>query len=176
MDTSKLITLGAVGIGLWLLYEWMVSQCETPSSGFFGSSTCVALLGSAPTTVSTTPVSTAPVTTTPVSTPPVPATTPTSATLASLLTQAAQTAGANPAQLSADQWSYYYQQIPGKPAISAATMENILISLGLTDATRGTIVTANQFASALTSNGLSGSKFPFVASWVPTGSIHGGLF
>jgi hypothetical protein len=181
MDTGKLITLGAVGVGLWLLYEWLLSQCESPSSPLFASSPCALILGTpAGLTIPTT--GTAPVTTTPpVTTAPVTAAPPTSTTtassLAAVLTQAATAGGNDPSSLSPDQWSYIYQQIPGKPQISPALFESILASLGLTDATRSTIVTAQAFASALVSNGLSGlGHSPFSASWVPGGMIHGGLF
>lgn len=175
MDTGKLITLGALGIGLYILYEWLVSQCETPSSAFFGSSTCQALLGSAPVIPATTAASsTVPTSSTPVvGTTPV---TPVQSPLVSLLLQAASLAGVDPNNLSADQWSYYYAQLPGRSAPSAASFESVLTSLGLTDATRGTPVSAQAFATAMQGNGLSGMAVPFIASWVPMGQIHGGLF
>jgi len=174
MDSSKLITLGAVGVGLWLLYEWLISQCETPSSSFFGGSVCGTLLGTSSLPVAA-PISTAAVSA-PVSTQPnVPAGPTAAQTLALVLTQAAQTAGEDPTQLNPDDWSYYYQQIPGKPTISPALFGSILTSLGLTTATRSTIVSAQAFAAALTSNGLSGvaGPMPFAANWVPAGMIHG---
>jgi hypothetical protein len=184
VDTGKLITLGAVGIGLYLLYEWLMSQCETTSSGLFGSSTCSMLLGTSSlpavttvpsatpaipsSTLSSTPVSTAAIT---------PTVSPTN-TLTNLLLQAAQTAGVDPTQTNSDQWSTIYQGIPGKPAISGAEFESILASLGLTDATRSTTVSASQFAGALISNGLSGLNTGkiYSAGWVPSKAIHGGLY
>lgn len=181
MNTSKLITFGAVAAGLYLLYEWMISQCESPASPFFGGQVCGMLLGTpAGLTTATTQTATVPISTvsatTPVSSVPVSSTPTAAQTLAALLAQTA-TAANEPNSLSADQWSFYYQQIPGKPAISAAQFESILTSLGLTDATRGTAISAQQFAGALVSNGLSGlGSRPFLASWVPAGAIHGGLY
>lgn len=162
MDTSKLITLGIVGVGLYLLYEWMVSQCETVNSGLYGSSTCSMLLGT-----SNLPAVTVPTTSTPTIAASTITTNTNSATnLAALLIQTATAAG-EPNSLSPDQWSYYYQSIPGKPVIAAGQFENILGSLGLSDATRGTQVTASQFASALVSQGLSGFNAPYQQSFVP---------
>jgi hypothetical protein len=186
MDTGKLITLGVVGIGLYLLYEWLMSQCETTNSGLFGSSTCSMLLGTSSlpavtTATSTTPTSTTPSSTlssTPVSTAVITPTVSPTNTLTNLLLQAAQTAGIDPTQTNSDQWSTIYQGIPGKPAISGAQFESILTSLGLTDATRSTTVSASQFASALISNGLSGLDTGkiYSAGWVPSNAIHGGLY
>jgi hypothetical protein len=183
MDTGKLITLGAVGIGLYLLYEWLISQCETTNSALFGSSTCSMLLGTSSLPAVTTPstVSSAPSSSTVVGSPASSATvTPTQSptnTLTNLLLQAATAAG-EPSTLSPDQWAYYYQAIPGKPAISGAQFESILTSLGLTDATRSTTISASQFAGALISNGLSGLDTGkiYSAGWVPLNAIHGGLF
>jgi hypothetical protein len=175
MDTGKIITLAAVGLGLYILYEWLTSQCETVNSSMFGSSTCSMLLGTSALPAVTVPTSsTTLASTTPVVTTAAPTTAQTNtAYLAAQLTQAATNAGNDPTQLSADQWSYFYQQIPGKPAISASTFESILQSLGLTDATRATFVTATQFAAALGSNGLSGFG-TFFPNRVSAGLIHGG--
>jgi hypothetical protein len=181
MDTGKLITLGAVGIGLYLLYEWLMSQCETTTSGLFGSSTCSMLLGTSSLPAVTTSPSTIPSSTlssTPVSTAVITPTVSPTNTLTNLLLQAAQTAGVDPTQTNSDQWSTIYQGIPGKPAISGAQFESILTSLGLTDATRSTTVSASQFAGALISNGLSGLNTGkiYSAGWVPSNAIHGGLY
>jgi hypothetical protein len=168
MDTSKLLTLGIVGLGLYVLYEWFISQCETTSSPFFGSSPCQMLLGTSvlPATSTTASTTTSTTGTTPVTTVPV---TPTVSPLIAVLQQAAGTTGS----MTPDQWSYYYQAIPGKPAIPPAQFENILSELGLTDATRSTPVTAAAFVSALSENGLSGLGY-FRTGWVPMGAIHGG--
>jgi hypothetical protein len=179
MDTGKLITLGVVGVGLYILYEWLISQCETTSSSLFGSSTCGMLLGTSNLPAVTTPTS-APSSTlvsTPVSSATVTPTQSPTNTLTNLLLQAATAAG-EPSTLSPDQWAYYYQAIPGKPAISGAQFESILTSLGLTDATRSTTISASQFAGALISNGLSGLDTGkiYSAGWVPLNAIHGGLY
>jgi hypothetical protein len=168
MDTGKIITLAAVGLGLYILYEWLTSQCETVGSPLFGSSTCGMLLGT-----SALPAVTVP-TTAPTTALPAPSTTAitNAANLAAQLTQAAVNGGSDPTQLSADQWSYIYQQIPGKPTISPATFENILGTLGLNDSSRATIINATQFANALGSNGLSGYN-PFFPNMVPAGLLHG---
>lgn len=179
VNSSKLITFAAVAAGLYLIYEWMISQCESPASSLFGGPVCGALLGTpAGLTTVTTSTATVPISSVPATTPVVPVSTaPTMAqTLAALLIQTA-TAANEPNSLSPDQWSFYYQQIPGKPAISPSLFESILTSLGLTDATRGTVISAQQFANALASNGLSGlGSYPFLASQVPGYMIHGGLF
>src|SRR5580693_2689244 len=113
MDTGKLITLAAVGLGLYVLYEWLTSQCETVSSPMFGSSTCSMLLGTSALPAVTVPTSTTLASTTPVVTTAAPTTAQTNtANLAAQLTQAAVNGGSDPTQLSADQWSYFYQQIP----------------------------------------------------------------
>ena len=174
MDSGKLITLAVTALGLYILYEWLTSQCETTSSPMFGSSTCSMLLGTSALPAVTNPVTST--TTLPVL---LPASTTTAAaanasTLAAQLAQAAINAGSDPTQLSADQWSYYYQQIPGKQSISASTFENILGTLGLNDSSRATFVTAAQFANALASNGLSGYGNPFFPNQVPAALIHGG--
>jgi hypothetical protein len=177
MDTGKLITLGAVGIGLYLLYEWLISQCETTNSALFGSSTCSMLLGTSSLPAVTTPVSSSTVVGSPASSATVTPTQSPTNTLTNLLLQAATAAG-EPSTLSPDQWAYYYQAIPGKPAISGAQFESILTSLGLTDATRSTTISASQFAGALISNGLSGLDTGkiYSAGWVPLNAIHGGLY
>lgn len=169
MDTGKLITVAAVGLGLYVLYEWLFSQCESTGSALFGSSTCSMLLGTSTLPAVTVPT-TIPVTSTPVSTTPAQSST---VTVANLLTQAANTAGVDPNNLTPDQWSTLYQGIPGKPAIAPATFESILSNLGLSDGTRSTVVTATQFANALLSQGLSGAPM-YSQNWVPGLAIHGG--
>jgi hypothetical protein len=166
MDTSKLLTLGIVGLGLYVLYEWFISQCETTSSAFYGSSPCQMLLGTSVLPATTTTGTTTTSTTTPITTAPV---TPVVSPLIAVLQQAAGTT----ASMTPDQWSYYYQAIPGKPVIPAAQFENILSELGLSDATRSTPVTAAAFVSALSENGLSGLGY-FRTGWVPIGAIHEG--
>jgi hypothetical protein len=174
MNTGKIITLVATALGLYVLYEWLTSQCETVSSPMFGSSTCSMLLGTSALPAVTVPTSsTTLASTTPVVTTAAPTTAQTNtANLAAQLTQAATNGGYDPTQLSADQWSYFYQQIPGK-SVSPSTFENILQTLGLSDATRATFVTATQFAAALGSNGLSGFG-TFFPNRVSAGLIHGG--
>lgn len=66
--------------------------------------------------------------------------------------------------LNADQWLYYYQIITrgANPAnIASFTItpqqgESVILALGLTDATRGTIISMQQFLNALGSAGVSG--------------------
>ena len=163
MNTSKLITLGVVGAVLLFLWDWVTNGCETPGSSLYGGSICNAMLG--------TPITgTIPQGTTPVNTPA--QTVQTTQTAQPVVTPQATLGGAllsaagfssNTQELSPDQWSYYYQAIPGKPQISGPKFEDILTSMGLTDATRSTQVTANAFAQALSQNGLSGSRVPMSA-------------
>lgn len=168
MNSGKLITLGIVGVGLYLLYEWLISQCETVGSPFFGGQVCGMLLGTPLAAPAATTTATAPVTT------PVPATGPSAAqtALATLLLQAAGFAN-TASYLSADQWAYYYNTLPGRTIPTGMVMENILASLGLTDATRGTPISVSAFVTALNTNGLSGLAMPFSSGWVPTFSIGG---
>ena len=175
MDSSKLITLGIVGVGLYLLYEWAISQCETVNSSLYGSSTCSMLLGTSalPAVTTTTGLTTTP-NLTPAAAVAAANSPTTSQTLAALLISTATAAG-EPNSLSPDQWSYYYQSIPGKATISPAQFENILGSLGLSDATRSSSVTASQFADALVSQGLSGLSMSklYGSNWVPRRAFGG---
>jgi hypothetical protein len=177
MDTSKLITLGIVGVGLYLLYEWMISQCETVNSGLYGSSTCSMLLGTSNLPAVTVPLSTVSTPALTVAASTIATNTGNAANLTALLSQTAIAAGET-GNLTPDQWSFYYQQIPGKPIIPAAQFENVLGSLGLSDATRGTQVTPSQFASALVSQGLSGLNTSrlYQQSFVPGFAINGGRY
>lgn len=187
MDTSKLVTLGIVGVGLYVLYEWFISQCESPASGFYGGSLCNSLIGTPVASAVITPAASAatPITTTGTQHPPsliatniTPATTVTTseATLANQILQAAGFPLTSPPNLTPDQWAYYYNGLPGKTTIPAAVFENVLTALGLTDATRGTPVTVWSFVQALSTNGMSGlGLYPsFVSSRVPTFALHGG--
>ena len=167
MNSGKLITLGVVGIGIWFLYEWITSQCETVGSPFFGGSLCSMVIGT-PVASVTAPLSIAPVTT------PTPATGPSASetALATLLLQAAGfSSGAS--YLSADQWAYYYNSLPGRTIPTGQVMENILTSLGLTDATRGTPISVSAFITALAQNGLNGLEAAFSSGWVPAYAIGG---
>jgi hypothetical protein len=66
----------------------------------------------------------------------------------------ALTAAANGAtQLTADQWSYYYQQLPGKSAISPQAYGAMLAAVG---ATGSTVMSASAFQIMLATGGLSG--------------------
>lgn len=156
MDTSKLITFGILGAALLFLWDWLTTSCESPASGLYGSSTCNMLMRTPIT--GTVPVGTTPVSSTPSQ--------PTAQPATVTLTEQLQAAAGFPT-LSADQWSFYYQAIPGKPQISGPQFENILGTLGESDATRGNQITANAFVQALAANGLSGSRVPLAA-------IHGG--
>jgi hypothetical protein len=183
VDSSKLITLGIVGIGLYILYDWLVSQCESPGSGFYGGSLCNSLIG---TPVATSTTTTAATTNTTVASPlssgvavnttPVSSVTTAQATLANQLLQAAGFPLTSPPDLTPDQWAYYYNGLTGKTTIPASVMENVLTALGLTDATRGTPVTVYSFAQALSQNGMSGIGLlaNFASSRVPAFTLHGG--
>lgn len=77
----------------------------------------------------------------------------------SLASQIVAIAGAGP--MGMDNWNVAYNQIlanrqPGQPPVSGATFNQMLASAGLTDATRGTPLTIDQFVAALSANGLSG--------------------
>lgn len=174
METSKLLTMGIIGLGLYLLYEWMVSQCETPGSVFYGGGTCQALIGTpiqaTAAATSTTSTTAATGTTSAATTTAAPAQT-AAQILQSQLIQAAGFSQTNPADLTPDQWSYYYNNLPGKTPIPSTVFENILTALGLTDASRGTPVTVAQFVAAANQNGISGLRF----GYVPMSAIHGGL-
>lgn len=183
MDTSKLITLGIVGVGLYVLYEWMVSQCEAPGSGFYGGSLCNSLIGtpiaSSQPIASSAPAAVASPLATGVAvhnTPAPPTISTSQVTLANQLLQAAGFPLTNPPDLTADQWAYYYNGIAGNTTIPASVMGNVLTALGLTDATRGTPVTVYSFVQALGSNGMSGLGYypSFVSSRVPSFALHGG--
>ena len=75
-----------------------------------------------------------------------------------------QAAGTPVQGLNVDQWLYYYQIItrganPSNLAsftITPQQGESVILALGLTDATRGTIITMQQFLNALGSAGVSG--------------------
>ena len=182
MDTSKLLTLGIVGIGLYVLYEYLISQGARPHRAtLYGSSTCGMLLGTFALPAVTQPLSSAagtglPITgvnTTPLPTGVVTDPTPTAAAtaLTAMLQQAAGTTG----NMTPDQWVLLLSGHSGKAGHSAVPQfENILTALGLTDATRGTPITAAAFTSALNENGLSGLGY-YRTGWVPMGAIHGRL-
>lgn len=77
----------------------------------------------------------------------------------SLASQIVAIAGAGP--MGMDNWNVAYNQIlgqrnPPQPPVSGTTFEAMLTAAGLTDATRGTPITINQFVAALSANGLSG--------------------
>ena len=172
MDSSKLITLGALGIGLYVLYNWLVSQCETPSSSFFGSSTCSMLgVSTLPTSVQTSQQGTGlPIPTTPVTTSlPTGPVTDTPSAAATVLASQLQTAAGTTANMTPDQWAYFYNALPGKTTIPPSVFEDMLATLGLNDATRGTPVPVNTFVSALNTSGLSGlgCYSPYAVNWVP---------
>lgn len=61
-----------------------------------------------------------------------------------------------------DEWAYWFVRLPGKSQVNApgSVMESILINLGLTDATRNTLVNVDQFLGAAQSAGLSGLAGP----------------
>jgi hypothetical protein len=177
MDSSKLITLGALGIGLYVLYNWLVSQCETPSSSFFGSSTCSMLgVSTLPTSVLTSQQGTGlPIPTTPVTTPlPTGPVTDTPSAAATVLASQLQTAAGTTANMTPDQWAYFYNALPGKTPIPSTVFEDMLATLGLDDASRGTPVPVNAFVSALNVSGLSGlgCYSPYAVNWVP---FYGGM-
>lgn len=170
-SVGTIITLGVLGAAAYALYEWLVSQCETSGSAFYGGSICQSLIGTplaTTTPVAATPVAT-PATTTPVSQP---STTQPAATssLANTLLQAAGFSSAVQT-LTPDQWGFYYNNLPGKTAVPPSTFDQMLAYLGLSDATRGTQVTVNQFVAALNSQGLSGLR-GLAGNLIPMGMIH----
>lgn len=55
--------------------------------------------------------------------------------------------------LDADQWSYYWTQVTGQN-FSGGQIEDILVALGLTDNTRGTIIGLSSFATAVFDSGM----------------------
>ena len=185
MDSGKLITLGVLGVGLWALYEWLVSQCETPSSGFYGGSVCQMLIGT-PLATATAPISTTPVTTT--------STTTTATTVPpSLNTVAAQmqiSANSNSfvqqqgGQADAYQWSTIWNGVGQTPLpdVNALFYPNGIVTgtpNGPGLSSQGLpLMTLATFLATVQANGLSGMSLGylsnFASSRVPGARIHGG--
>lgn len=65
--------------------------------------------------------------------------------------------------LNVDQWNYYMMQLTGV-TLSGAQGEQIIQALGLTDATRGTIITMSQYLAALANTGLGRVGYGMVRS------------
>ena len=57
--------------------------------------------------------------------------------------------------LNVDQWNYYLAQITGVQ-LTGAQGEQLILALGETDATRGTIINMSTYLSALSATGLGG--------------------
>lgn len=80
--------------------------------------------------------------------------------------------------LNVDQWVYYYQQAKGV-TLSGGQVDTLIQTLGLTNASRGTAITVDQFMAALGHVGL-GSIISVpnagpIAAPLPTQSFGGGF-
>lgn len=141
MKTEDIVKYLLIAAGAYLVWEYVLSPMLATST----VPTPAPTPAPAATTTTTTQTTQPPAATTQISTP---------AALQTLLATAAN----NPQfGLTADQWSYYYAQLPNRTAIPAATFSTILNNLDITDATRSTaMISAQQFVGALNSVGLSG--------------------
>jgi hypothetical protein len=78
----------------------------------------------------------------------------TAAPLTVLLLNQAQADGQNTRGLNPDQWAYYYAQLPGRTALTAQQMSNILTNGNIADRTQP--ITAQWFAELVQGIGLTG--------------------
>lgn len=194
MDSSKFIYLGLFGVALYVAYEWFTSQCESPTSGFYGGSMCNMLIGTpvasavAPVTTTTPATTATPVAATTTAVPSAAAGVVTSQTLAALQ-QAIQTAAnsnsfiqAQSGQADAYQWDTLWNSAGG-PALN---VNAIFFPSGLNQGTANApgmssqglpLMTLSAFLNAVQSSGVSfgvaGLGF-LAVSRVPTWAIHGG--
>lgn len=184
MNSSKLITLLAVGAGLYMLYEWLSSQCQAGGS-MAGNQVCGWITPAAVTTTSapastSSPAPTAP--SVPVSIP-VAATTPTTpstpAGISALGLQILSLASVKPTQLyNWDQWLYYYNEVLASRGDPGIPLETVL-GQNIPMATRQTNISLSTFLQGLQTAGLNGlQRFRGVsgmhAGFIP--SVHLGGF
>lgn len=149
-DTGELMKVILFGVGAYFVWEYVIAPMMTTTTAVAPGTAVATPAG---TNVILTQPTSAPVTQpgtvgTGTATAPAPA-----SALASQLTAAAQAAGLNPANVTADQWSYFYQNTLGRATISPTIYMAMMGSIG---ATGPSVISANQFVSALSSQGLSG--------------------
>lgn len=178
---SKIITLGIVGVGLYVLYEWLSNQCSTAGSSLYGSSPCgwlgfqVAVQPAASVPAPNTPAQPAGTVVTqstlnaPV-TPPI--------TSNPLEVQILALAAVPPTQLyNWDQWLYYYNQVLQQRGEQGLPLESIL-GQNIPMATRQTNIPLSTFIAKLTSLGMSGYDRGGIRTvqdfFLPVHAIHGG--
>lgn len=155
MKSDGIIKLLIFGVGGYVLYQYLVSSGLWAQwfGGGAASATGAVAATSGPGITSgggTTVPTTGPVTTTP------PPSSNNNALQSQLQNYANQFMTNTGAQgLNVDQWVFYYQTVRNT-TLSGGQVEAIIQALGLTDATRGTLVTVSQFLTALGSTGLSG--------------------
>lgn len=155
MKTEDIVKYLLIAAGAYLVWEYVISPMMT-----------------APAVPTPAPAPAATTTTTTQTTQPPAANTTTQISTPAALQTLLATAANNPQfGLTADQWSYYYAQLPNRTAIPAATFSTILNNLDITDATRSTaMISAQQFVGALNSVGLSG-----VGQTAKTNLLRGGF-
>ena len=62
-------------------------------------------------------------------------------------------ANTNTTGVTLDQWSFWWVEVTGRPQLTGAQVESLLAAAGLTDATRGTYITLDQFNAAVVKAG-----------------------
>lgn len=183
MNSSKLITLLAVGAGLYMLYEWLNSQCQAGGS-MAGNQVCgwlglapAAVTTSAPAPASTQTAPTAP--TVPVSIPVATPTTPsTPAGISALGLQILSLASVKPTQLyNWDQWLYYYNEVLASRGDPGIPLETVL-GQNIPMTTRQTNISLSTFLQGLQTAGLNGlQRFRGVsgmhAGFIPSAHLGG---
>jgi hypothetical protein len=171
--------IALLGVGAYVLYEYFASQqaaatqytvsagATTPPTQAVHATNPTTVQGGYPTMTAGSPppsnVSGSSTTSTNVAASPatdptqmVPVTDP--ATLAAVLKATAQADGYSGNSFYPDEWSYFYQNTPGKPTISPAVFAQLLTNIGLAGQGHGVQITAEQFVQGLFSVGLSGIR------------------
>ena len=160
---GDLFKYGLLAVGGYLLYEY-----------FYGTPTAVVPTAVVPTAVNPVSTTTVPPVGTSAGQPgyisdPTPSNTtvvpPTSVASTSLISSSVQdqlqqladtfVTNTQAIGLNVDQWNYYLAQITGVQ-LTGAQGEQLILALGETDATRGTIINLSTYLSALNATGLGG--------------------
>jgi hypothetical protein len=146
-NIGKLLLAGGAGFVGWLVYQR--NQSPSQAAGAPGTPGVGPILPPPPRITPPVPLDAGGAPWSPILPPPprIPPPAPLTETLSSLLLEAAGNVGS----LNGDQWSYYYQNLQGKPVISPETFGQMMASIGATGSTN---MTVNQFIQALSSVGL----------------------